>query len=356
MKIISNKDLDAHQPPDVEAIVVDGSPWIHTHPPRLSKKFGAYCRSELIGPLQSMTAKRIDLVFDIYSSNSIKSQERDRRGRDTGRYIVREDTTIPKNFERAILRNERSKTELFEMVADIITTTQSDTVFTATKGESVVSNKTISQDQLSPCNQDDADTRVFLHAMQLAKQYKRIMIITVDTDLVVIGLSVFSKLKVEELWIQLGTGINRKWIPIHAYGSQLGENVCRALPFWYAFSGCDTTSQFAGRGKKSSWKAWTALPELTDIFTRLSILEEIGAEDKEQIERYVCVLYDRSSKFNSVNTARRFLFTTMSRTIENCPPTAAALAQHIKRSQLQAAKWVDCLNPWQQFDELKWGW
>ena len=75
MKIISNKDLDAHQPPDVEAIVVDGSPWIHTHPPRLSKKFGAYCRSELIGPLQSMTAKRIDLVFDVYSSNSIKSQE-----------------------------------------------------------------------------------------------------------------------------------------------------------------------------------------------------------------------------------------------------------------------------------------
>ena len=104
-------------------------------------------------------------------------------------------------------------------------------------------------DQLSQCNQDDADTQVFLHAMQLAKQYKRIMIITVDTDLVVIGLSVFSKLKVEELWIQLGTGINRKWIPIHAYASQLGENVCRALPFWYAFSGCDTTSQFAGRKK-----------------------------------------------------------------------------------------------------------
>ena len=70
MKIISNKDLDAHQPPDVEAIVVDGSPWIHTHPPRLSKKFGAYCRSELIGPLQSMTAKRIDLVFDVYSSKT----------------------------------------------------------------------------------------------------------------------------------------------------------------------------------------------------------------------------------------------------------------------------------------------
>lgn len=90
-------------------------------------------------------------------------------------------------------------------------------------------------------------------------------------------------------------------------------------------------------GKKSGRKTWTALPQLTNVFIRLSNLVEITDKDKVQIERFVCVMYDRGSKFSSVNSARRFLFTTMSRTIENCPPTAAALEQHIKWSQLQAA-------------------
>jgi hypothetical protein len=310
MKIISNQDLEAHQSPDVEAIVVDGAPWIHTHPPRSSIKFEEYCTSEIIGPLRRLSAQRIDLVFDVYKENSMKSQERERRGRDTGRYIVRKDTPIPKNFGKAILKNEKSKTELFEMVADMISSTESDTVFVSTKGESVMSNKSIPKDHLSPCNQDDADTRVFFHAMDIAKQYRKIMIITVDTDLIVIGLSIFSKLDIDELWIQLGTGKNKRWFPIHIYANHLGEDVCKALPFWYAFTGCDTTSQFSGRGKKSGWKTWTALPQLTNVFIRLSNLVEITDEDKVQIERFVCVLYDRGSKFSSVNSARRFLFTT----------------------------------------------
>lgn len=182
MKIISNQDLEAHQSPDVEAIVVDGAPWIHTHPPRSSIKFEEYCTSEIIGPLRRLSAQRIDLVFNVYKENSMKSQERERRGRDTRRYIVRKDTPIPKNFGKAILKNEKSKTELFEMVADMISSTESDTVFVSTKGESVMSNKSIPKDYLSPCNQDDADTRVFFHAMDIAKQYSKIMIITVDTD------------------------------------------------------------------------------------------------------------------------------------------------------------------------------
>ena len=171
------------------------------------------------------------------------------------------------------------------------------------------------------------------------------------------GLSVFFDLEIDELWIQYGSSKDKRWIPIHSYAHLLGEKMCRALPFWYAITGSDTTSQFAGHGKKSAWKTWSVLPELTDVFIRLSDLSEITNEDKQSIERFVCVLYERGSKFSSVNDARRYLFAAMSRNIENCPPTSAALEQHIKRSQLQAAYWTQCLETHvPEIDVTNWGW
>jgi len=34
--------------------------------------------------------------------------------------------------------------------------------------------------------------------------------------------------------------------------------------------GCDTTSTFAGRGKRSAWDIWNTLPETTSIFAAFS--------------------------------------------------------------------------------------
>ncbi len=35
-------------------------------------------------------------------------------------------------------------------------------------------------------------------------------------------------------------------------------------------TGCDTTSAFRGRGKKSAWQAWQAYEEVTQTFTFLA--------------------------------------------------------------------------------------
>ena len=53
-------------------------------------------------------------------------------------------------------------------------------------------------------------------------------------------------------WFEFGSDKNCRWFPIHTNAEQLGEETCRALPFWHAFGGCDTGSAFAGKGKKSS--------------------------------------------------------------------------------------------------------
>ena len=45
------------------------------------------------------------------------------------------------------------------------------------------------------------------------------MIITVDTDVVLIAIFVFSSVAIQELWIEFGSGKNKKWLPIHQYAA-----------------------------------------------------------------------------------------------------------------------------------------
>jgi len=49
----------------------------------------------------------------------------------------------------------------------------------------------------------------------------------------------------------------------------------------------------------------------------------------EQLERYVVLLYQRTTAHSHVNEARKQLF-THNRKMENIPPTLHALEQHVK--------------------------
>ena len=69
------------------------------------------------------------------------------------------------------------------------------------------------------------------------------------------------------------------------------------------------------------------------------------------------MLYSRTCNAETVNAARRILFAQENRTIENIPPTKAALYQHILRSVIQASKWYTCLEKSHEYkDPCEWGW
>ena len=74
---------------------------------------------------------------------------------------------------------------------------------------------------------------------------------------------------------------------IHSKITRKLELVCNALPFFNAFTGSDITSQFAGRGKKTAWRTWQALPDTTATFIRLSSLIDMSETDKLVLERFV---------------------------------------------------------------------
>ena len=71
----------------------------------------------------------------------------------------------------------------------------------------------------SPCNHEEADTRIFLHvADAVSKGFNTLMIKANDTDILMIFVAMYARLQekgLQELWVTYGQGCHVKWIPVH---------------------------------------------------------------------------------------------------------------------------------------------
>ena len=81
----------------------------------------------------------------------------------------------------------------------------------------ISSSNELDLSSLTPCNHEEADTRVFLHVKDMTQQgHTKMVIRTVDTDVLVLAVSVYEQLQeeMEELWVEFGAGKNKKFFPI----------------------------------------------------------------------------------------------------------------------------------------------
>jgi hypothetical protein len=344
--------------PQVEMLVVDGAAVANMLPPGNSKTFLEYANSVFIPYItkQVKGVKRIDLVWDRYIQDSLKRGTRLARGAGLRRRVGA-NTILPANWQ-SFLRCDENKTELFTFLAECITNIHIEGVeIISTYDCDVISSGNIHKEGIAPCNHEEADTRIFVHVKHAG--YKRIMIRTVDTDVVVLAVGNFRKLLVDELWMAFGVGKHLKYLPVHNIANVLTEEQCEALPFFHAVTGCDTVSFVAGRGKKTAWNAWRSLPEMTKTFRHLSTPQnQVSLEDVHALEQFVIIQYSRTCPFTSVNEARQSIFAQGTRSIENIPPTKDALEQHIKRAAFQAGQiWGQTLAPLQELPSpSEWGW
>lgn len=187
---------------------------------------------------------------------------------------------------------------------------------------------------LSPCEQEEADTRMMLHLYHAAQHgYTKVYLRTVDTDVIVLCIYHFSKMDLSELWIGFGTGKNFRDIPIHEVVSVLGARCSEALPMFHAITGCDVNSAMFGICKKTAWKAWTVYPEVTDTLIAISndpTSITLNSQHMTSLERFVVIMYAKNCSANSVNIARKLMFTQSLKSLESIPPTKNASFQHVK--------------------------
>jgi hypothetical protein len=78
---------------------------------------------------------------------------------------------------------------------------------------------------------------MFVHASDGAQRgMKKILIRTVDTDVVVIGISLALMIGCERLWSAFGTGSTYRYLDATAMAHALGEDKCMALPAFHALT------------------------------------------------------------------------------------------------------------------------
>ena len=194
------------------------------------------------------------------------------------------------------------------------------------------------------------DSRICLHVHHaLTEGATTILVRTVDTDVVVILLGVYHDLEPHhpamQLWVGFGTGKNFRYYHINSIGHELGQNKSRALPFWHAFSGCDCTSQFSGKAKKSTWNTWKSYPAGTEGFIitpRTAFVQhEILSPAFQIIEQFTCTMYDSTTSCVKVNDCRQELFPIRVKQMEKFPPTQNALLQHTNRSMPASGQYLE---------------
>ena len=104
---------------------------------------------------------------------------------------------------------------------------------------------------------EEADSKMFMYAKYLADHgAKRIIITSPDTDVAVLYCHHLhlSLRRCDLLWLRIGTGSNRRFIPIHDICAKLGPELCKLLPGFHSLTGCDSTGSFSGIGKKGAFK------------------------------------------------------------------------------------------------------
>ena len=144
--------------------------------------------------------RRLDIVFDIYKTDSLKAATRERGGVGTRRKNSL-DTQIPGN-RQSFLRDDKNNEEFFGIIAQQVSGIQVEgRAVYCTSGEAVISSCT----ELEPCSHEEADTRMLCHVLHATEHgHKKITIRTVDTDVVVLAISHVQNIPVDELWIALG--------------------------------------------------------------------------------------------------------------------------------------------------------
>ena len=146
-----------------------------------------------------------------------------------------------------------------------------------------------------------------------------------------------------------GTKNRTRFINITTMGQRFGPAVSAALVGLHTFTGCDSTSAFAGRGKKAGFDLVTGKAGAPAARMAQSAMSSVGQHSTLtdpavvlQLEVFTCYLYGKPAE-TSINEVRYQLFCTKPTQSSNLPPYSDALRQHMLRANYQAFIWRNVL-------------
>ena len=166
---------------------------------------------------------------------------------------------------------------------------ESDIILVVTFNDSILSNAVLHKPPISSCTSEKADQHIICHAINLAdKGYHHIQICSAGTDVIILSIAqnenIFSE-GVNVLNVNCGS---RKFYSAKS-------------PFFHAFTGCNTVSNFYNHGKYKFFDTWMELNklngELTELFKSLSSMpDQIKSTDVDLLRSFLMEVYQQNSK------------------------------------------------------------
>ena len=141
------------------------------------------------------------------------------------------------------------------------------------------------------CNIEETDQRIIRHLTNCAVDgFKKLFVITGDTDVLVLLIAALPNILENlqcELVCQFGISNNIRHYNINNLCLSSKSDVCKALPFFHAFTGCDTTSRFYNHSILKFFDAWMKYKDKDNI---LSVFNELCNEPNCVTENHVDIL------------------------------------------------------------------
>ena len=229
---------------------------------------------------------RLDVVFDRYFKNSLKAQTRKGRGL-SGTWVLQitGDVPFPRSFLTLFLCNADNKHDLGLYLASKVVSIHSDVgdthlLLCATHDNTVISfpptvNDTALQISSTAEEADQKNIRHALHCIKFGYSFKEIQ--SIETDVLILLLAYIAKELVSNndsfnLYFKLVTP-NPTWYNISSMIEHLTIDVCEALPYFYAYTECDTVSSLDGKGKCTFLDTWMESKNKNDLTKHSSSLE-----------------------------------------------------------------------------------
>eukprot|EP00794_Sanderia_malayensis_P000947 gene947-261_t len=190
-------------------------------------------------------------------------------------------------------------------------------------------------------DEEEADTRLLLHAKHASLTNNKIVIRTPDTDVFILMVGDISS--IANLFLDTGPGNYRRLLNIYAMEEALGAALSTALIGFHAFTECDTTSSFYGKGKIKPLTIMEESRDFVEFFATMGSAFTYSSEFLLQCERFFCKLYNFDDA-SSINEAHLNSFRLENYDEQTMPCNLDSLKKHLSRSVYQTAIWRKALS------------